>query len=61
MLSLFKKKKLDFLDSTKKKFCLTYGLAVQIFKVKIFNQVSKLKLSKSDKEHVVPKMSSLKK
>tara|TARA_B100000963_G_scaffold319282_1_gene301032 strand:+ start:121 stop:789 length:669 start_codon:yes stop_codon:yes gene_type:complete len=61
MLSLFKKKKLDFLDSTKKNFVLPYGLAVQIFKVKIFNQVSKLKLSKSDKEHVVPKMSGLKK
>ena len=60
MLKLFKKKKLDYLDTTKKNFILPYGLAIQIFRAKIFNYVSKLRLSKSDKEHVVPRISRLK-
>ena len=60
MLRLFKKKKLDYLDTTKKNFILPYGLATQIFRANIFNNVSKLRLSKSDKEHVVPRISRLK-
>jgi len=60
MLRLFKKKKLDFLDTTKKNFIFPYGLAIQIFRAKIFNHVSKLRLSKSDSEHVVPRISRLK-
>ena len=60
MLRLFKKKKLDFLDTTKKNFIFPYGLALQIFRAKTFNYVSKLRLNKSDKQHVVPKISRLK-
>ena len=60
MLRLFKKKKIDFLDTTKKNFIFPYGLAIQIFRAKIFKYVSKLQLSKSDKEHVVPRISRLK-
>ena len=60
MLKLFEKKKLDFLDTTKKNFIFPYGLAIQIFRAKIFNYVSKLKLNKSDREHVVTRISRLK-
>ena len=60
MLRLFKNKKLDYLDTTKKNFIFPYGLAIQIFRAKTFNFVSKLQLNKSDKEHVVPKISRLK-
>ena len=60
MLRLFKKKKLDFLDTTKKNFIFPYGLALQIFRAKTFNYVSKLRLNKIDKQHVVPKISRLK-
>ena len=52
-------KKLDYLDTTKK-FYFTLRVATQIFRANIFNNVSKLRLSKSDKEHVVPRISRLK-
>ena len=35
-------------------FNLPYGLAIQIFRVGDLRRVSKKKLSKTDKEHVVP-------
>ena len=56
----FLKKKIRFLDTTKKNFIFPYGLAIQIFRAKIFNYVSKLKLNKSDREHVVTRISRLK-
>ena len=60
MLRFFKNKKLDYLDTTRKNFILPYGLAIQIFRAKTFNYVSNLRLNKSDKEHVVPRISRLK-
>ncbi len=60
MLEIFQKHKLDYLDTTQKNFNLPYGLALQIFKVKLFNGVSENKLNDYEKEHVVPKFKKLK-
>ena len=59
MLRLFKKKKLDYLDTTKKNFILPCGLATQIFRANIFNNVSKLRLVKVIR-NMVPRISRLK-
>lgn len=60
ILKIFKKFKLDYLDTTKKNFFFPYGLAIQIFKAKLFKRVSLMKLNKYEKEHVVPKISKIK-
>lgn len=59
MIEIFQKYKLDYLDTTKKNFNLPYGLALQIFKAKLFNEVSKSKLNDYEKEHVCPKFNKL--
>ena len=53
VLKIFIDYDLDFLD-THQSFNLPYGIAVQIIKLKVLKKLQKNKLSKYDKEHVVP-------
>jgi len=53
VLKIFIDYDLDFLD-THQSFNLPYGIAVQIVKLKVLKRLQKNKLSKYDKEHVVP-------
>ena len=53
VLKIFIDYDLDFLD-THQSFNLPYGIAVQVVRLKILKKMKKNKLSKYDKEHVVP-------
>lgn len=54
MVNLFYKLKRDYICTHQKFFNLPYGLAIQIFRLKDLRKIGKKKLSKLDKEHVVP-------
>lgn len=53
MVKLFENFKRNYMCTHEKFFNLPYGLAVQLFRAKDLLRVSKKKLSKKDKEHVV--------
>ncbi len=54
MVNLFHKLKRNYMCTHQKFFNLPYGLAVQIFKLKDLRRIGRKKLSKLDREHVVP-------
>ena len=54
MINIFLKNKLSYMSTHEKFFNLPYGLAIQIFRVEILRKASKKKLTKFDKEHIVP-------
>ena len=54
IIKIFYKFERKYICTHQKFFNLPYGLAIQIFRVGDLRRVSKKKLSKTDKEHVVP-------
>ena len=58
-MKIFHSYKLDYLD-THQTFKLPYGLALQVFKLRMLRKFKKTKLSNFDKEHVVSILSKAK-
>ena len=59
VMKIFHSYKLDYLD-THQTFKLPYGLALQVFKLRMLRKFKKTKLSNFDKEHVVSILSKAK-